>query len=585
MPPEATHLGLTVIRRYFPYLRPYMRLVILTALAGAGALAAATAIPQVIKSVIDGPVAHRRVNELLPYVVLLLVLAAAEFACTFVRRNFTGVASFAMEADMRNEFYAHLQGLQVAFHDNWQSGQLLSRCIADINTIRRFVGFGLVFMWITIATFVAVLVMLFRLDVLLATITLFTALPVIYMSHRFFGLYRLVARRMQDQQGDVTTIIEEAATGVRIVKAFGREPQMFAQFRKQTDELRDVNLEAVGIRAWLWTLLSYLPNLNLALIVLLGGLAVVQGRLSIGGLVAFISYVFMLIWPMEALGWILSMGEEAHTASDRLTDVYSARPEIHDRPQAKRIGESQGRIRFENVGFKYPGTDEWTLRGVNLEIEPGETLALVGRTGSGKTTLASLVPRLYDISEGQLTLDGHEVSALTLSSLRAQMGVAFEDPILFSASVRENLLMGRPEADDETIRSAVSVAQADFVWDLPWGLDTRVGEQGFSLSGGQRQRLALARAVLGSPPVLILDDPLSAVDVHTEALIEEALATVLKGVTALLVVHRPSTLALADRAALLDGGRIVAVGTHHELMAGNELYRALLSQEAEELAS
>jgi ATP-binding cassette subfamily B protein len=562
-----------------------MRLVILTALAGAGALAAATAIPQVIKSVIDGPVAHRRVNELLPYVVLLLVLAAAEFACTFVRRNFTGVASFAMEADMRNEFYAHLQGLQVAFHDNWQSGQLLSRCIADINTIRRFVGFGLVFMWITIATFVAVLVMLFRLDVLLATITLFTALPVIYMSHRFFGLYRLVARRMQDQQGDVTTIIEEAATGVRIVKAFGREPQMFAQFRKQTDELRDVNLEAVGIRAWLWTLLSYLPNLNLALIVLLGGLAVVQGRLSIGGLVAFISYVFMLIWPMEALGWILSMGEEAHTASDRLTDVYSARPEIHDRPQAKRIGESQGRIRFENVGFKYPGTDEWTLRGVNLEIEPGETLALVGRTGSGKTTLASLVPRLYDISEGQLTLDGHEVSALTLSSLRAQMGVAFEDPILFSASVRENLLMGRPEADDETIRSAVSVAQADFVWDLPWGLDTRVGEQGFSLSGGQRQRLALARAVLGSPPVLILDDPLSAVDVHTEALIEEALATVLKGVTALLVVHRPSTLALADRAALLDGGRIVAVGTHHELMAGNELYRALLSQEAEELAS
>ena len=578
-------MGLTVIRRYFRYLRPYLRLVILTALAGAGALAAATAIPQVIKSVIDGPVAQHRVDRLLPYILLLLVLAATEFTCTFVRRNFTGVASFAMEADMRNEFYAHLQGLQVAFHDNWQSGQLLSRCIADINSVRRFVGFGLVFMWITIATFVVVIVMLFRLDTLLATITLLTAIPVISTSHRFFRLYRLVARRMQDQQGDLTTIIEEAATGVRIVKAFGREPQMFEQYRREADDLRGVNLEAVRIRAWLWTLLSYLPNLNLALIVLLGGFAVVQGRLSIGGLVAFISYVFMLIMPMEALGWILSMGEEAHTASDRLTDVYSAQPAIHDRPQARKIAASRGRIRFANVGFKYPGTDEWTLRGVNLEIEPGETLALVGRTGSGKSTLASLVPRLYDVTEGSLTLDGHEVSALTLSSLRAQMGVAFEEPILFSASVRENLLMGRPEADEETVRRAVSVAQAEFVWDLPWGLDTRVGEQGFSLSGGQRQRLALARAVLGSPPVLILDDPLSAVDVHTEALIEAALSTVLKGVTALLVVHRPSTLALADRAALLDGGRIVAVGTHHELMAGNELYRALLSQEAEELAS
>ena len=578
-------MGLTVIRRYFPYLRPYLRLVLLTVFAGAGAIAAGSAIPQVIKAVIDGPVARHRVDQLLPYIVVLLLLAAAEFACTFVRRNFTGVASFAMEADMRNEFYAHLQSLHVSFHDNWQSGQLLSRCVADINTIRRFVGFGVVFMWITIATFVVVLVMLFRLDVLLATVTLLTAIPVIYMSQRFFRLYRLVARRMQDQQGDLTTIIEEAATGVRIVKAFGREPQMFSQFRTEAGELRDVNLEAVGIRAWLWTLLSYLPNLNLALIVLLGGFAVVQGRLSIGGLVAFISYVFMLIWPMEALGWILSMGEEAHTASDRLTDVYSARPEIQDRPGARRIAASKGRVRFENVGFKYPGTDEWTLRGVNLEIEPGETLALVGRTGSGKTTLASLVPRLYDVTEGTLTLDGEEVSALTLSSLRAQMGVAFEEPILFSASIRENLLMGRPEADEESIRRAVSIAQADFVWDLPWGLDTRVGEQGFSLSGGQRQRLALARAVLGSPPVLILDDPLSAVDVHTEALIEEALATVLQGVTALLVVHRPSTLALADRAALLDGGRIVAVGTHHELMAGNDLYRALLSQEAEEMAS
>jgi ATP-binding cassette subfamily B protein len=279
------------------------------------------------------------------------------------------------------------------------------------------------------------------------------------------------------------------------------------------------------------------------------------------------------------------MGEEARTASDRLYEVLDTKPEITDRPGARTLEQAIGRIRFEGVGFRYPGSEEWILRGVDLELAPGETLALVGATGSGKTTLASLVPRLYDVSEGRVTLDGVDIRDITLSSLRSHLGVAFEDPILFSASVRENLLMGRPEAADEELNRALAVAQAGFVSELPWGLDTRVGEQGYSLSGGQRQRLALARAVLGRPRVLVLDDPLSSVDVHTEALIEEALASVLEGVTALLVVHRPSTLALADRVALISQGGIAAVGTHHDLMRENALYRALLSQQAEDLAS
>jgi len=279
------------------------------------------------------------------------------------------------------------------------------------------------------------------------------------------------------------------------------------------------------------------------------------------------------------------MGEEARTASDRLEEVLRSRPDIADRPGALRLERSSGRVRFEGVGFRYPGSEEWILRHVDLELVPGETLAVVGRTGSGKTTLASLVPRLYDVTEGRVTLDGHDLRDLTLSSLRGQVGVAFEDPILFSASVRENLLMGRPDADEEEIRRALAIAQAEFVWELPWGLETRVGEQGYSLSGGQRQRLALARAVLGRPRVLVLDDPLSSVDVHTEALIEEALASVLQGVTALLVVHRPSTLALADRVALIEDGTVSAIGTHHQLLEGNDLYRALLAQQAEEIAS
>ncbi len=578
-------MGISVVRRYLPYLRPYWRLVLLTALSGLVSLAAATSIPLVIRSIIDGPVAHRAPWQLLPYLALLVVLGVIEFSFTFLRRHGSGLASFAMEADMRNEFYAHLQELQVSFHDNWQSGQLLSRCVADINTIRRFVGFGLVFLIITVATFAVVLVMLLRLDLVLALVTGAAALPIVWLSRRFFTSYGTIARQIQDQQGDVTTVIEEMATGVRIIKAFGRSREVLGRFAGESDRLRDINLQGVRLRADLWTLLTFIPTLNLALVLLIGGLAVVGGRLSIGGLVAFISYLFLLIWPMEALGWILAMGEEARTASDRLDEVYSVRSEIRDRPGAMRLESCAGLVRFENVSFHYPGAPEPVLRHLDLEIRPGETVALVGRTGSGKTTLASLVPRLYDVTEGRITLDGRDIRDITLSSLREQIGVAFEEPILFSASVRENLLMGRPGASDEDIERALTVAQAEFVRDLPWGLETRVGEQGYSLSGGQRQRLALARAVLGRPQVLVLDDPLSSVDVHTEALIEAALTSVLKGVTALLVVHRPSTLALADRVALIEEGRVSAIGTHQELMAGNSFYRSLLSQEAEEIAS
>ncbi|HYM66686.1 MAG TPA: ABC transporter ATP-binding protein, partial [Patescibacteria group bacterium] len=335
----------------------------------------------------------------------------------------------------------------------------------------------------------------------------------------------------------------------------------------------------IGARAQLWTRLNFLPNLSLLAVLLIGGLNVTQGRLTIGGLIAFMSYVFMLTWPMDAIGWVLAMSEECQTASERLNEVLDSRPEIADRPQARALETCRGRVEFRDVGFNYPKSDQWILRHLDLVVEPGETLGLVGRTGSGKTTLAYLVPRLYDVDEGAVLLDGVDVRDLKLSSLRSHVGVAFEDPILFSASVHENLIMGRAIVSDAELKRALEVAEAGFVWDLPWGLETRVGEQGYTLSGGQRQRLALARAVLGSPQVLVLDDPLSSVDVHTEAAIEASLARVLEGVTGLLVVHRPSTLALADRVALIEGGRIVALGTHSELMHSNELYRALLSQE------
>jgi len=574
-------LGLLALRRYLPYLRPYAGLVAVFGMAQLGSLATAASIPKIIQYIIDGPVTHRRLDQLVQTAGLLLIIALAEFLFIYLRRNYSGAVSLRMETDLRDDFYAHLQSLQVSFHDNWQSGQLLSRAVSDIATVRRFVSFGLIWFLQTIVTFAVVFVLMMELDWKVAIVVTLFMLPIAYFSNKFHDKYKPIARRLQDQQGDLTTIIEEMATGVRIIKAFGRMPLMQKRFEDQAGLLRTTSLEGIKARALLWTQINFLPNLSLVAVLLLGGYNVVQGTLTIGGLIAFMNYVFMLTWPMDAIGWVMSMSEECQTASQRLNEVLDSRPEIADHPGARALERSRGHIELRGVGFKYPKSNEWILRDLNLIIEPGETVGIVGRTGSGKTTLAYLLPRLYDVDEGAVLLDGIDVRELKLSSLRSHIGVAFEDPILFSASVHENLVMGRAITSDEELKRAIDVARAGFVWDLPWGLETRVGEQGYTLSGGQRQRLALARAVLGGPPVLVLDDPLSSVDVHTEALIEESLARVLKGVTGLLVVHRPSTLALADRVALLDGGRIAATGTHTELMKSNELYRALLSQEYE----
>jgi len=575
-------LGLFALRRYVPYLRPYTWLVVIFGLAQLGSLAAAASIPKVIQSIIDGPITHHDLGHLVPFAGLLVLIGGLEFAFILMRRVFSGNASLHMETDLRNDFYAHLQSLQVSFHDNWQSGQLLSRAISDIATVRRFVSFGLIWFLQTIVTFIVVFVLMAQLDSQLALVVFLFMIPIAIFSYTFHNKYKVIARRLQDLTGDMTTTIEEMATGVRIVKAFGRMPLMQKRYEDEARLIRATSLEGIRARAALWSTINFLPNLSLAAVLLLGGLNVVQGRLTIGGLVAFMNYVFMLIWPMDAIGWVLSMSEECQTASQRLNEVLDSHPEIADQPRARPLEHSRGRLEFRGVGFKYPKSDAWILRDLNLVVEPGETVGLVGRTGSGKTSLSYLVPRLYDVTEGSVLLDGIDVREILLRSLRSHIGFAFEDPILFSASVHENLVMGRPIVSDQELKRAIDVAQAGFVWDLPWGLETRVGEQGYTLSGGQRQRLALARAVLGSPPVLVLDDPLSSVDVHTEAVIEAALANVLEGVTGLLVVHRPSTLALADRVALIDGGTVAATGTHTELMRTNALYRALLSQEYEE---
>ena len=566
-----------------PYLRPYLgQLIGATLLASVG-LGAATLVPLVVKAVIDGPLARGDRRGILWLSLAVLALGLLESLAAFIRRLAAGNVALGLETELRNDLYRHLQRLQVSFHDDWQSGQLLSRAMTDCRVIRRFFGFGIVFFGVNLVTFLAVLVMMFRLDPMLAGVTALSAVPLVVMSRRFEQRYLEVSRRVQDQDGDLTTLIEEGATGIRVIKAFGRRRLVRAQFLEGAQKLYDSSMEQVRLRARFWALIDMVPNLTLAAILFGGAVAVGRGSLTIGGLVAFVSLLVMLVWPIESLGEILAMAEEASSAAERLYEVFDTEPAIADRTGARDLEGCEGLVRFEDVSFRYGPDGDLVLHNIDLEVHPGETLAIVGITGSGKTTLTSLVPRLYDVSAGAVTLDGLDVRDLTLASLRRHVGVAFEEPTLFSASVRENLLLGHPDATDDDIDVALRTAQAEFVHDLPWGLDTRVGEQGLSLSGGQRQRLALARAIIGRPQVLVLDDPLSALDVHTESLVEEALRRVLHGVTALLVVHRPSTLALADRVAFLHEGTIAAVGTHSELMARVPAYADVLSQQAEEL--
>jgi len=550
--------------------------MLLMFICAALAVAASTLIPLVLEAVVNGPIHRGDRSAIVPMFLAALGLGALEAGLIVGRRRVQSVAIQKIEREIRDRLYARLQRLPVEFHDRWQTGQLLSRSTTDLGTIRRFLGFGAIFFVVDGLQYLAVMALLIGTYAPLGAIAVLTTLPVIWLGKRFGAEYARISRRVQDQQGDLATLTEEAATGMRVVKAFGRGPLMQERFGTSARTLRSSALEMVQLRARFWGWLTLVPNLTMAAAVLIGGVAVARGALSLGALVAFTTLLVLLQFPIIDLGWILSMAQEAATAADRVCEIFDAAMVVDDRESARSMAVSNGRLSFEHVCFSYPGSPTPVLRDVNLTIEPGETVAIVGLTGSGKSTLASLPTRLYDVTSGRITLDGVDVRDITLESLRRHMAVVFEEPVLFSMSVRENLALGRPDASDDEIAAALELVQAGFVGDLPWGLDTRIGEQGLSLSGGQRQRLALARAVLARPSVLVLDDPLSALDVNTEALVEGSLARVLPNLTGLLVVHRPSTVALADRVALLSGGVLVAVGTHHELMERPD-YASVLS--------
>lgn len=588
---SPTHPRLSTARslaRLIPFAKPVLPRLGLGALSALIASLLGLTIPLVLEQIVstNGPIASGD-----PWLIALgagavLLLGLLEALMVWARRWFVLAPATAVEYELRTDFYARLQRLPVAFHDRWQSGQLLSRMMQDIGLIRRWMAFGVVLLVVNMITIVVGSAILFSWHWLLGTIFVVVSAPLWIAGYVFENRYGILSRQSQDQAGDLATAVEESVHGIRVLKAFGRGSHALRKFTRQAETLRQTEISKAKAVGWIWFWLVLLPDIAFALCLGAGIYLVSTEQIDTAALIAFFAMATILRWPVESIGFLFSFLVDARTATDRIFEVFDEQNTIVDPENPVSIAEPRGELVFEGARFRYQdaaATERDLLDGIDLSLRPGETMALVGLTGSGKTTLTTLPGRLYDVTGGRVLLDGVDVRDLSLTELRRHVGMAFEDATLFSQTVRENVLLGREDLDphspegERVLLEALQVAQAAFVDDLPDGVDTVIGEEGLSLSGGQRQRLALARAVAARPAVLVLDDPLSALDVDTEALVEDALRVVLAETTALVVAHRPSTVTLADRVALLEEGRITAVGTHSELLRTSEHYRHVIS--------
>ena len=568
------------IVRIYPWAKPAMPRIYLGMLSALVAALVALLIPQVLRALVDGPLQGGDSSQIWWPVAAVLGLGVLEAVMIWFRRWLVLQPGTHVEADLRNSLYTQLQDLPVNFHDRWASGQLLSRAISDLNLVRRWISFGIVLLVVNTLTILIGFVFLLSISWILGVVFVVCSIPLWIYGYLFEQKYSVVARRSQDQAGDLATAVEESVHGIRVLKAFGRGQHALKNFASQAEDLRGTEIEKAKAIAGIWLWLLMVPDVTFGLCLLSGVWLAGVGEISVGQLVAFFATATVLRFPVESIGFLLSMTFDTRTAVDRFFEVMDAKNTIVDPEHPKTIKKPEGRLVFDHVHFRYsdsPSQYDDLLDGIDLELEPGETMAVVGLTGSGKSTLTALTTRLYDVTGGSIRLDGVDIRDLGRLDLRTHIAMAFEDATLFSASVRDNVMLGRPEGSDADLAEALDIAQADFVYDLPFGIDTRVGEEGLSLSGGQRQRLALARAVAARPEVLVLDDPLSALDVDTEALVEAALRRVLASTTALIVAHRPSTVMLADRVALLERGRITAVGRHSDLLLSSDHYRFVIS--------
>ncbi|WP_459348650.1 ABC transporter ATP-binding protein [Arthrobacter halodurans] len=571
--------------RLGPHLRPIFPRLALGFLCALAAGVVALAIPQVLRELVNSVLYAGGSNrDVWIAAVVIAGLGTLEAVLVFLRRVFVITPAARLETTLRVNLYRHLQQLPVAFHDKWGSGQLLSRSMADLGLLRRWLAFGSIMLVVATVTVLVGLALMFSSNWMLGAIYLAGAVPITIRAFYFRNVFRTASRLSQDQAGDLATAVEESVHGIRVIKAFGRGRQSLEGFSVQAERLRDTEIsKARSLSGFLMFVVS-IPEITLGIGLLVGLWLTAENQLTVGELVAFFATAAVLAGPVEGIGMLLGMTLTTKTALDRHFDVMDTASTIVSPAEPVSPGEQRGHLRLCGATFSYPDAKPDAapvLDGIDLDIRPGETMALVGTTGSGKSTLLQLVPRLYEVTGGAVELDGVDIRDYDLEALRTAVSVAFEDTTLFSASIRDNVLLGaRPtpgQTPAQALDEALDVAQAGFTRDLPDGVDTVIGEEGLSLSGGQRQRIALARAIAAKPLVLVLDDPLSALDVRTEERVTERLREVLAGTTTLIVAHRPSTVMLADRVALLDGGRIVDVGTHGELLARSDHYRYVIA--------
>jgi ATP-binding cassette, subfamily B, bacterial len=559
--------------RLLGFLRPYKLSLIVSIVLAVGSQAAQIALYAVTGRVIDDAIRPHDRRELWTLLAIILALGIAKAALMAGRRLISGRQALGVEFDLRNALYAHLLRLSFGYYDRHQTGQLMSRATVDLQGVRFFLGYGLIFFFQHVLTVVSVTAVMFWFNWRLALIALAITPVLIVIAYRYSHVAHPILRDVQQKLADVATVAEENIVGVHVVKSFAQEEQELDKFSRRSEAVFAQSVNANRQRAIYVPLISFIPLLTQAAVLLVGGRMVAEGTLPIGEFIAFNLYVTMLVVPLRSLGMWIGQAQRATASGERIFEVMDEPEEVRDRQGASPLPAGEGHVRFDRVGFSY-GTGRPVLEDVDLEIEAGRTVALIGHTGSGKTTLTSLVPRFYDVTAGRLLVDGVDVRELRLSSLRSAIGLISQDPFLFSATVRENIAFGRADATDEQVEEAARLAQAhEFVERLPNGYDTVIGERGITLSGGQRQRLAIARALVVDPRILILDDATASVDATTEAHIRLGLREAMRGRTTLIIAHRLSTIALADEIVVLDAGRIAARGRHDDLLKTSPVYR------------